>query len=63
MVGRASVGTTLVTWAERAHRWLHETREVHIYFDNTDAGCAFRDVARLRALLEDTAWPTADGSV
>jgi uncharacterized protein YecE (DUF72 family) len=42
---------TLRRWARRARRWLKEGRTVHVYFDNTDAGAATRDAARLAALL------------
>jgi uncharacterized protein YecE (DUF72 family) len=41
----------LAQWARRARQWLSEGREVHVYFDNTDAGHAVRDAAALRDLL------------
>jgi len=41
----------LAQWAKRARRWLAESREVHVYFDNTDAGHAVADAAILRDLL------------
>jgi uncharacterized protein YecE (DUF72 family) len=41
----------LAQWAKRARRWLAEGREVHVYFDNTDAGHAVADAAILRDLL------------
>lgn len=40
-------------WAARIHDWLAGGREVHVYFDNTDAGAAVRDAGRLRQLLAD----------
>jgi len=43
---------SLETWDRRIERWLAEGRQVHVYFDNTDAGHAPRDAIRLRALLE-----------
>lgn len=41
----------LVRWATRARAWLGEGREVHVYFDNTDAGHAVTDATILRELL------------
>ena len=41
----------LVDWAKRIRRWSMEGRDVHIYFDNTDAGHAPRDAQRLVSLL------------
>lgn len=41
----------LARWAKRARGWLDEGREVHVYFDNTDAGHAVEDAALLRALV------------
>ncbi len=38
-------------WAARIENWLAENRQVHVYFDNTDAGNAPRDALRLMALL------------
>lgn len=38
-------------WADRIEGWRGEGRSVHVYFDNTDAGHAWRDALRLRALL------------
>jgi uncharacterized protein YecE (DUF72 family) len=34
-------------WAERIRGWLAERRDVHVYFDNTDAGNAPRDALAL----------------
>jgi uncharacterized protein YecE (DUF72 family) len=42
----------LRTWAGKVRAWSEEGHEVHIYFDNTDAGHAPRDAARLAAMLE-----------
>jgi len=42
----------LDAWARRIGRWRDEGRTVHVYFDNTDAGHAVTDAARLRARLE-----------
>ena len=41
----------LAAWAKRIRRWSTEGRDVHIYFDNTDAGHAPRDAQRLVASL------------
>jgi uncharacterized protein YecE (DUF72 family) len=41
----------LEAWATRIECWLAEGLQVHVYFDNTDAGHAPRDAARLRLLL------------
>jgi uncharacterized protein YecE (DUF72 family) len=41
----------LADWAKRIRRWSMEGRDVHIYFDNTDAGHAPRDAQRLVASL------------
>ncbi|MCX7892665.1 MAG: DUF72 domain-containing protein [Burkholderiales bacterium] len=41
----------LAGWAARIRRWLAEGRDVAVYFDNTDAGHAPRDAARLAAML------------
>ena len=38
-------------WAARIESWLSEDRQVHVYFDNTDAGNAPKDALRLMALL------------
>ena len=37
-------------WARRMRTWCGEGREVHVYFDNTDAGHAPRNAMRLAAL-------------
>jgi uncharacterized protein YecE (DUF72 family) len=42
----------LTQWARRARQWLAEGREVHVYFDNTDAGHAVADAAILARLLD-----------
>jgi uncharacterized protein YecE (DUF72 family) len=42
---------SLERWARRIDRWWNEGRTVHVYFDNTEEGCAPRDAERLRALL------------
>lgn len=39
-------------WAERVRSWRAAGRTVHVYFDNTDAGAAFKDAHRLLELLE-----------
>lgn len=39
-------------WAGRIRRWRGEKREVHVYFDNTDAGHALENALTLRSLLE-----------
>lgn len=41
----------LAHWAKQARNWSSEGRDVHIYFDNTDAGNAPRDAQRLAAML------------
>ena len=41
----------LAAWARRARQWLAAGCEVHVYFDNTDAGHAVEDAAILRGLL------------
>jgi uncharacterized protein YecE (DUF72 family) len=41
----------LLGWAERTRLWLAQGRDVHIYFDNTDAGHAPRDAQRLAGIL------------
>lgn len=41
----------LSRWAGRIEGWLAGGREVHIYFDNTDAGHALNDAQALRRLL------------
>jgi len=40
----------LGAWASKIAAWRSERREVHVYFDNTDAGHAPEDAARLGAL-------------
>ena len=42
----------LADWARRIRRWSAEGRDVHIYFDNTDASHAPRNAQRLMALLK-----------
>lgn len=42
---------SLERWADRGRRWLSEGRDVHVYFDNTDAGAAVRNARRLLELL------------
>jgi uncharacterized protein YecE (DUF72 family) len=42
---------TLLAWAQRIAHWRGEGRSVHAYFDNTDAGHAWRDAQRLQALV------------
>jgi uncharacterized protein YecE (DUF72 family) len=41
----------LAAWARHARQWLAAGCEVHVYFDNTDAGHAVEDAAILRGLL------------
>jgi uncharacterized protein YecE (DUF72 family) len=41
----------LRSWAGRVRRWQSEGRTVHVYFDNTDAGHAVANAARLRELV------------
>lgn len=43
----------LRSWAERIARWRKETRTVHIYFDNTDAGHATRNAIQLADMLRE----------
>lgn len=38
-------------WAVKARRWLTEGRDVHVYFDNTDAGHAPQDALALLKML------------
>jgi uncharacterized protein YecE (DUF72 family) len=38
-------------WAYWIDGWLKQDRQVHVYFDNTDAGHAPKDAARLLAML------------
>lgn len=42
----------LAFWAEQVRRWRGSLSAVYIYFDNDEAGYAFRDAARLRSLVE-----------
>jgi uncharacterized protein YecE (DUF72 family) len=44
----------LSVWARRVTGWLADGREVHVYFDNTDAGHAVHDAQALRRLLDDS---------
>jgi uncharacterized protein YecE (DUF72 family) len=41
----------LAAWAGRIGLWRAERRTVHVYFDNTDAGAAWRNALRLREIL------------
>jgi uncharacterized protein YecE (DUF72 family) len=43
--------TSLRAWSRRIDRWRSEGRDVHVYFDNTDAGHAPRDAMRLIRML------------
>lgn len=43
--------SVLALWAERIGAWRGEHRTVHVYFDNTDAGAAWRNALRLRELV------------
>jgi uncharacterized protein YecE (DUF72 family) len=43
---------TLKTWARRLRRWQEEGLEGYCYFDNDEAGFAFKDALRLSALVE-----------
>lgn len=42
----------LRVWANRIRSWRADGREVHVYFDNTDAGHALENALTLRRLLE-----------
>lgn len=42
---------SLETWAKKARAWLAQGRDVHVYFDNTDAGAAPRDAMTFRSLV------------
>jgi len=44
-------GRDLADWAQRIRHWSAEGRDVHIYFDNTDAGHAPRDAQHLAGML------------
>lgn len=44
-------GAYLADLAERIRAWLANGQDVHVYFDNTAAGAAPRDAARLAGLL------------
>lgn len=48
--GYASV--SLDRWADRCRGWLHEGREVHVYFDNDARGRAPHDARSLRRRLQ-----------
>lgn len=39
-------------YADKARAWLAEGRDVHVYFDNTDAGHAVEDALRLKRMFE-----------
>jgi uncharacterized protein YecE (DUF72 family) len=41
----------LADWAKRIGSWRSEQRTVHVYFDNTAAGAAWRNALRLREML------------
>ncbi|MEX0958626.1 MAG: DUF72 domain-containing protein [Burkholderiales bacterium] len=43
--------SALRAWAERIGRWRSERRDVHVYFDNTDAGHAVQNARQLANLL------------
>jgi uncharacterized protein YecE (DUF72 family) len=43
--------SSLRAWARRVDGWRKEGRDVHVYFDNTDAGRAPRDALRLIGML------------
>jgi uncharacterized protein YecE (DUF72 family) len=43
-------GASLARWAERAHAWAREGRDVHVYFDNDAEGAAVRNALSLHAL-------------
>ena len=43
---------SLRPWADRIRRWRAERRDVHVYFDNTDAGNAPRDALALIKLAK-----------
>ncbi len=45
----------LKRWARRAHGWLKERRDVHVYFDNDAEGAAPRDALRLIELVQGDA--------
>jgi uncharacterized protein YecE (DUF72 family) len=42
---------SLERWAHKARGWLAQGRDVHVYFDNTDAGAAPRDALAFRSLV------------
>ncbi len=42
---------SLADWASRIRRWLSQSRTVHVYFDNTDAGHAAINALRLKAII------------
>lgn len=42
---------SLEKWAADVGGWLRGGRDVHVYFDNTDAGAAPRDALRLKKML------------
>jgi uncharacterized protein YecE (DUF72 family) len=42
---------SLERWAHRVRAWMAQGRDVHVYFDNTDAGAAPRNAMALRALV------------
>lgn len=41
----------LAGWAGRVRAWLTESRDVHVYFDNTAAGAALHNAQRLKEML------------
>jgi uncharacterized protein YecE (DUF72 family) len=44
---------TLKAWARRFRGWREEGLEGYCYFDNDEAGFAFKDASRLSAMVED----------
>jgi uncharacterized protein YecE (DUF72 family) len=44
----------LASWAKRIRGWRGEGRDVHVYFDNTDAGHAVEDAETLRRLAGES---------
>jgi uncharacterized protein YecE (DUF72 family) len=45
--------SALADWAKRIGLWRAEHRTVHVYFDNTDTGAAWRNALRLREILAE----------
>lgn len=46
---------SLRAWADDAHKWLAEGRDVHVYFDNDAEGHAVRNALRFQELVVGTA--------